>query len=94
MLVGNSTGFATIILALSGIIRMRTCVVINIVEILDVQYMKSDLCKWFELENKTNIGFLKEKNIIRAVPTIAKKCINPIFRYFHTNKILVKRENN
>ena len=99
MLVGNSRGFATIIHAQSGIIRMPTCVVVNIVEILDVQDIKSDLCTMdllvkFELENKTNIGFLTEKNIIRAVPTIAKKCINPIFRYFHTNKILVKRENN
>ena len=28
------------------------------------------------------------------MPTISKKCINPLFRYFHTENILIKREDN
>ncbi len=46
------------------------------------------------MQNKTNVGFLTDKNLIRAVPTVSKKCINPLFRYFHMNNILIKRENN
>jgi hypothetical protein len=53
-----------------------------------------DLLVKFELENKTHIGFLTDKNIVRAVPTKEEKCLNPLYRYFHKNKVLIKRENN
>jgi hypothetical protein len=98
-LVGNNRGFATIIHAQSGIIRLPTCVVMDVVEILDVQDVQSNVCTMdllvkFELENKTHIGFLTDKNIVRAVPTKEEKCLNPLYRYFHKNKVLIKRENN
>jgi hypothetical protein len=98
-LVGNSRGFGTIIHSQGGIIRLPTCIVINKIEIFDTQEVKSDMCTSdllvkFEVENKTNVGFLTDKNIIRAMPTISKKCINPLFRYFHTENILIKREDN
>ena len=47
----------------------------------------------FEVENSTNVGYLTDKNIIRAIPTISRKCINPLFRYFHKENILIKRED-
>jgi hypothetical protein len=98
-LVGNSRGFATIIHAQGGILRLPTCIEINQIEVFDIQVVKSDICTpdllvKFEVQNKTNVGFLTDKNIIRAVPTVSKKCINPLFRYFHMNNILIKRENN
>jgi hypothetical protein len=36
----------------------------------------------------------EEKNVIQAITTISKNCINPLFRYFHTENILIKREDN
>ena len=53
----------------------------------------SDLLVKFEVENSTNVGYLTDKNIIRAIPTISRKCINPLFRYFHKENILIKRED-
>ncbi len=81
------------------VFNITSCNVLNKIEVFDIQVVKSDICTpdllvKFEVQNKTNVGFLTDKNIIRAVPTVSKKCINPLFRYFHMNNILIKRENN
>lgn len=81
------------------VFNITVCIVLNKIEIFNKQVVKSDICTpdllvKFEVQNKTNVGFLTDKNIIRAVPTVSKKCINPLFRYFHMNNILIKRENN
>jgi hypothetical protein len=81
------------------VFNITVCIVLNKIEIFNKQVVKSEICTpdllvKFEVQNKTNVGFLTDKNIIRAVPTVSKKCINPLFRYFHMNNILIKRENN
>jgi len=74
------------------------CIVVEKIEIFDTQDIKSDICTSdllvkFEVEKRTNVGYLTDKNIIRAIPTISMKCINPLFRYFHKENILIKRED-